>query len=77
MKEGLEIINVFKDDVPEDVARKFVSKYPEIMSEQAVEILAMQINQKLREINKDAKQIGETEENQPQSEKTDDTPEKD
>jgi hypothetical protein len=34
-----------------DVAREFVSRYPDIMSEDAVEILTLQINQKLIEIN--------------------------
>jgi len=44
MKEGLEVINIFEGDNPEDVARTFVARYPEIMSEQAVDILTMQIN---------------------------------
>ena len=41
MKEGLEVINVYQGDDPKDVAIKFVAKYPEIMSEQAVDILTL------------------------------------
>jgi hypothetical protein len=41
MKEGLEVINVFEGDDPKDVARSFVARYPEIMSEQAIEILTL------------------------------------
>lgn len=71
MKDGLEIINVYEGDEPIEVAREFVGRYPDIMSDQAVEILTMQINQKLNEINRDAKRIGETEENQPLTEESD------
>ena len=41
MKEGLEVINVYQGDDPKEVATKFVAKYPEIMSEQAVDILTL------------------------------------
>ena len=41
MKEGLEVINVYEGDDPQDVATRFVAKYPEIMSEQAVDILTL------------------------------------
>jgi hypothetical protein len=41
MKDGLEIINVYEGDEPIEVAREFVGRYPDIMSDQAVEILTM------------------------------------
>lgn len=41
MKDSLEVINVFKGDDPQQVARKFVAKYPEIMSDSAVDILSL------------------------------------
>lgn len=39
MKETTEVINLFKNENPREVAKTFVAKYPDIMSEQAVDIL--------------------------------------